>query len=136
MEYAALGTWIIAAGGGTYLMAGWLAQGGLMEQATKVTRYPVLVVVGHPLAALVGLAAWVAYLATGRAGYAWVAFTALLVVILQGFLLFTRWLVGRGGRHARGAEQPFPAVAVTVHGVVAIATFVLVFLTAIEASHG
>ncbi|XVQ08794.1 hypothetical protein ACQP1W_40550 [Spirillospora sp. CA-255316] len=136
MEFAALGTWITAAAAGTYLMAGWFAQGGLMEQATKVTRYPVLVLVGHPLAALVGLAVWVAYLATDQARYAWAAFAALLVVILQGFLLFTRWLVGRGGRHAKDAGQPFPAAAVLVHGAVAVATFVLVFLTAIEVSRG
>ncbi|GAA2415923.1 hypothetical protein GCM10010191_27870 [Actinomadura vinacea] len=134
MEFAALGAWIVAALAGTYLMAVWLARGGLLEQTTKVTRFPVLVVVGHPLAAVIGLAVWVAYLATERAGFAWAAFTALVVVIMQGFVLFTRWLVGQGGRHAKDTEQPFPAAAVLVHGVLAVATFVLVFLTAIQVS--
>ncbi|WUI02224.1 hypothetical protein OHR68_10570 [Spirillospora sp. NBC_00431] len=129
MEYAALAAWILAAVAGAYLLIIWLTHGG---HSTKVTRFPILIVVGHPLAAVVGLAVWVVYLVTDRAVYAWGAFAALLVVILQGFMLFTRWLVGRGGRHARGAEQAFPAAAVAVHGGVAVTTFVLVFLTAME----
>lgn len=129
MEYAALGAWIIAAVAGGYLLVVWLVDGG---RSTKVTRFPRLVVAGHPLSAVAGLAVWIVYVVTGNAAYAWVAFAALLVIIFQGLLLFTRWLVGRGGRHARGAEQAFPAAAVAVHGAVAVATFVLVFLTAIE----
>ncbi|MFA1538825.1 hypothetical protein [Actinomadura monticuli] len=128
MGFAALGAWILAAGAGCYLLVIWMLRGG---RSTKVTRFPVLFVVGHPLAAVGGLAVWIAYLATGTAGYAWLAFAVLLVVALQGFMLFTRWLVGGGGRHARGAEQAFPAIAVAVHGAVAVATVVLVFLTAI-----
>ncbi|MDL4774777.1 MULTISPECIES: hypothetical protein [Thermomonosporaceae] len=131
MEFAALVAWVLAAMAGVYLLMIWMLNGG---PSTKVTRFPLLLVVGHPLAAVVGLAVWIAYLATGRAGFAWTAFAALLVVVFQGFLLFTRWLVGRGGRHARGAEQAFPAAAVAVHGLVAVATVVLVFLTAIEVS--
>ncbi|MFA1545478.1 hypothetical protein [Actinomadura chokoriensis] len=129
MEFAALGAWILAAGAGGYLLVIWMLNGG---RSTKVTRFPILVVVGHPLAAVGGLAVWIAYLITGHAGYTWVAFAALLVVVLQGFMLFTRWLVGGGGRHARGAEQAFPAAAVAIHGGVAVTTVVLVFLTALQ----
>ncbi|TDD66970.1 hypothetical protein [Actinomadura rubrisoli] len=129
MGFAALVAWVLAAIAGGYLLIIWMTNGG---PATKVTRFPLLIVVGHPLTALLGLAVWIAYLATGSAGCAWSAFAALLVVILQGFMLLTRWLVGRGGRHARGAEQAFPAAAVAVHGLVAVTTFVLVLLTAIE----
>ncbi|MBT2211387.1 MULTISPECIES: hypothetical protein [Actinomadura] len=128
MEFAALTAWVLAAAVGGYLLVVWMANGG---RSTKVTRFPILVVVGHPLAAVAGLAAWIAYLFTGTAWYAWGAFAALLVVAFQGFMLFTRWLVGRGGRHARGAEQAFPATAVAVHGAVAAVTVVLVFLTVI-----
>ncbi|TMQ96845.1 hypothetical protein ETD83_20695 [Actinomadura soli] len=129
MEFAALAAWILAAVAGGYLLIIWMTHGGA---STKVTRFPILIVVGHPLAALIGLAVWVLYVATGRAAYAWGAFAALLVVIIQGFMLFTRWLVGRGGRHARGIGQAFPATAVAVHGGVAVTTFVLVFLTVME----
>lgn len=130
MEFAALAAWILAAGAGAYLLLIWVAHGGL---STKVTRFPLLLVAGHPLAAVLGLAMWIAYLVTARSGYAWAAFCALLVVVLQGFMLFTRWLVGRGGRHARGAEQAFPATAVALHGGIAVTTVVLVFLTAMRA---
>ena len=129
MEFAALAAWILAATAGVYLLFIWVANGGL---STKVTRFPVLVVVGHPLAAVLGLAVWIAYLVTEEPAYAWAAFGALLIVIMQGFMLLTRWLVGRGGRHARGAEQAFPTAAVLLHGAVAVTTFVLVFLTAMQ----
>ncbi|MWA03388.1 hypothetical protein F8568_024005 [Actinomadura sp. LD22] len=130
MEFAALAAWVLAATAGGHLLVKWLTSGG---RGTKVTRFPVLVVTGHPLAAAAGLCVWIGYLETGRAAFAWVAFAALLVVILQGFMLLTRWLVG-GGRHARGRDQTFPAAAVAFHGVIAVATFVLVFLTAMEVS--
>ncbi|MGP4023374.1 hypothetical protein [Actinomadura sp. 3N407] len=129
MEFAALGAWVLATGAGAYLLIEWMADGG---PSAKVTRFPALVVVGHPLAGTAGLVVWIAYLVTARAAYAWLAFAALLVVTLQGFMLFTRWLVGGGGRHARGAEQAFPAAAVAVHGTVAATTFVLVLLSALE----
>ncbi|MFC6881935.1 MULTISPECIES: hypothetical protein [Actinomadura] len=132
MGFVALAAWVLAALVGLYLLARWRASGGLTSQATKVTRFPAALVVGHPLAAAAGLALWIAHLATGSAPYAWAAFAALMVVVFQGFLLFTRWLVGRGGRHARGAEQAFPAAAVAAHGLVAAATVVLVLLAALR----
>jgi hypothetical protein len=136
VEFAALGAWILSAAVGAYLMVVWTAHGGLVHQATKVTRFPVLVMVGHPLGAMIGMAVWVGYLVTGHAAYAWAAFAALIIVIIKGVLLFTRWLVGQGGRHARGTEQDFPARAVVAHATTAIATFVLVFLTAIRIGGG
>ncbi|MBW8482394.1 hypothetical protein [Actinomadura parmotrematis] len=135
MDLAALVTWVLTASAGLYLLVVWIVNGGgLRGQATKVTRFPVAVLVGHPSAAVVGLAVWIGYLWSGAAALAWTAFGALLVTIVQGVLLFTRWLVGRGGRHARGIEQPFPAVAVIAHGVVAATTLVLVLVTAILAT--
>ncbi|TDB93203.1 hypothetical protein E1266_21370 [Actinomadura sp. 7K534] len=133
VEIAALGAWVVASLGGGHLLFNWLAKGG---PPAKVTRFPALVVAGHPLLGIAGLAAWIAYLATARAAYVWLAFAVLLVVTFQGFMLFTRWLVGRGGRHARGADQRFPAAAVAVHAAVAAATFVLVLLSAIEVTRG
>jgi hypothetical protein len=50
------------------------------------------------------------------------------------FTMLTRWLTGEGGKHARDAEQGFPAVAVVTHGVVAALTFVFVLLAAITVS--
>ncbi|MCP2336151.1 hypothetical protein [Actinomadura rupiterrae] len=137
MEFAALVAWILAAAAGAYLLVRWLAAGGLRGQPAKVTRFPKAVLIGHPLSAVTGLSAWIAFLVSGRVWCAWLAFGILLAVAFQGIMLFTRWLVGvgGGGRHARGADQSFPAAAVTLHGVVAVTTFVLVLLTALTAAH-
>lgn len=136
MEIAALVMWIVAAIAGTYLLCVWLANGGLRQQATKITRFPVVLVVGHPALAVIALATWIVFLLTARTVYAWSAFGVLAAAALLGFTLLTRWLTGRGGRHARGAEQAFPGLAVLTHGTVAVLTFVLVLLTAIRVSRG
>lgn len=134
MEIAAFGMWIVTAIAGSYLLVIWLRAGGLRQQATKITRFPAALVVGHPALALLALATWVVFLWTARGVYAWGSFAVLVVAALLGFLLLTRWLTGRGGRHARGAEQEFPALAVLAHGAVAVLTFVLVLLAAIAVS--
>lgn len=133
---AALVMWILAAVAGAYLLIVRLADGGLRRQGTKVTRFPLTVVLGHPALAVVALATWVEFLLTAQTAYAWSAFGVLAVVALLGFTLLTRWLTGRGGKHARGGEQDFPLVGVLAHGTVAILTFVLVLLTAIRVSRG
>ncbi|MEV5708447.1 hypothetical protein [Actinoallomurus sp. NPDC052274] len=136
MGFAALMMWILAAVVGAYLLIIWLANGGLRRQGTKVTRFPMTLVLGHPALAVVALAAWVEFLLTARIAYAWSSFGVLVVVALLGFTLLTRWLTGRGGKHARGAEQHFPLLGVLTHGTVAILTFVLVLFTAIRVSRG
>ncbi|MCO6009652.1 hypothetical protein NE236_32235 [Actinoallomurus purpureus] len=130
---AALVMWILAAVAGSYL---FIVNGGLRRQGTKITRFPVTVVLGHPALALVALATWVEFLLTAQTAYAWSSFGVLAVVALLGFILLTRWLTGRGGKHARGAEQEFPLIGVLAHGTVAILTFVLVLFTAIRVSRG
>lgn len=134
MEIAALVMWILTAGAGLRLFVRWLSDGGLRRQGTKVTRYPAALVLGHPALALVALATWIAFLLTESSIYAWSAFGALVLVALLGFTMLTRWLTGEGGKHARGGEQGFPAVAVVAHGAVATLTFVLMLLTAITVS--
>lgn len=134
MEIAALAGWIVAAVEGLHLLWVWLAGGGLRSQPAKVTRFPSLLMIGHPLIAVIGLVLWALFVVTARVVYAWSAFGLLIVVFLLGFLMLTRWLKGRGGRHARGAEQAFPLVAVVMHGAVAVVTFVLVLVSASTAA--
>ncbi len=136
MEIAVLVMWVLTAAGGVRLFAGWLSNGGLRRQGTKVTRFPAVLVVGHPTLAVLAFGTWVVFLLTARAVYAWSAFGTLVLVAFLGFVLLTRWLPGRSGKHARGGEQGFPAVAVVAHGAVALLTFVLVLLTAITVSRG
>jgi hypothetical protein len=134
LEIAALVMWVLTVVPGATLLVRWLSVGGVRRQGTKVTRYPAMVVLGHPLLGVLALASWVAFLLTESSVYAWSAFGALVLVTLLGFTMLTRWLTGAGGKHARGADQGFPAVSVVAHGAVATLTFVLVLLTAITVS--
>ena len=134
MEIAALVMWLLTAVAGLWLLVRWLSEGGLRRQGTKVTRYPAILVLGHPTLALLALAVWVVFLLTQRSFYAWSSFGVLVLVILLGFTMLTRWLTGEGGKHARGAERVFPVVAVVTHGAVAALTFVFVLLAAITGS--
>jgi hypothetical protein len=134
LEIAALVMWVLTAAAGLRPLARWLSEGGLRRQGTKVTRFPIALLLGHPTLAVLALATWVAFLLTQSSVYAWSAFGALVLVTLLGFTMLTRWLTGEGGKHARGAEQGFPVVAVVAHGAVATLTFVLVLLTAITVS--
>ncbi|GAA4514464.1 hypothetical protein GCM10023191_082990 [Actinoallomurus oryzae] len=134
MEIAALVMWVLTAVAGLRLLVRWLAEGGLRRQGTKVTRYPAVLLLGHPTLAVLALATWVAFLLTRSSVYAWGSFGGLVLVALLGFTMFTRWLTGQGGKHARDGEQVFPVVAVVAHGAVATLTFVLVLLTAITVS--
>jgi hypothetical protein len=134
LEIAALVMWSLTGAVGLRLLVRRLSEGGLRRQGTKVTRYPAVLVLGHPALAVLALASFVVFLLTRSPVYAWSAFGVLVLVTLLGFTMLTRWLTGEGGKHARDAEQGFPAVAVVTHGLVAALTFVLVLLTAITVS--
>ncbi|MFI6292215.1 hypothetical protein ACIBEJ_11570 [Nonomuraea sp. NPDC050790] len=121
-------TWLFTAIVGIYLLYLWLSGGGLRQQATKVTRFPVALIFSHPALAISALACWVAFLLTGSRVLAWAAFGVLAGAALLGFTMFTRWL--GAGRHAKGAERRLPVLAVLLHGVAGVTTFVLVLLTA------
>ncbi|MGV9777980.1 hypothetical protein [Streptosporangium sp. NPDC003464] len=128
MGLVAIVTWLITAMVGIYLLYLWLSGGGLRQQATKVTRFPTVLVFAHPGLAVSALACWIVYVLTSERAFAWLSFGVLAASALLGFTMFTRWL--GGGRHARGAEQRLPVLAVALHGVAGVTTFVLVLLTA------
>ncbi|WP_433240525.1 hypothetical protein ACQPYK_34630 [Streptosporangium sp. CA-135522] len=128
MGLIAIVTWLITAMVGIYLLYLWLSGGGLRQQRTKVTRFPAVLVFAHPSLAISALACWTLYVLTSEPALAWLSFGVLAASALLGFTMFTRWL--GGGRHARGAEQRFPVLAVLLHGVAGVTTFVLVLLTA------
>ncbi|MBG0830862.1 hypothetical protein HS041_24180 [Planomonospora sp. ID67723] len=132
MGLVAIVTWLITAMAGIYLLYLWLSGGGLQQQSTKVTRFPAGLVFAHPLLAVSALGCWIAYVLTARQAFAWVSFGVLTASAVLGFVMFTRWL--GGGRHARGAGQRFPLVAVLLHGLAGVTTFVLVLLTAVVAA--
>jgi hypothetical protein len=139
MEWAALITWVLTAGGGFVLLAIWLARGGMQQQRDAGNRIRPPLIMSHFLLAATGLVLWIVYIATDSDVLAWIAFVLLLVVALLGFTMFAIWLRRRQARGAVAeavspstpAEQHFPVAIVGLHGLLAATTLVLVLLTAI-----
>jgi hypothetical protein len=137
MEWAALIAWVVTAGGGFLLLAQWLRHGGMRQREGGQIR-PILILSHFALAAT-GLVLWIAYIASDSDALAWIAFVLLVVVALLGWTMFAIWYQRRQGQAATEpapspgtpAEQQFPVAIVTLHGIAAVTTVVLVFLAAI-----
>ncbi|MGW4339497.1 hypothetical protein ACWEK5_42930 [Rhodococcus koreensis] len=141
MGIAALITWLLTAVGGFYMLTVWVAKGGPRQPSTS--RFPPALIVGHLGLAVVGLVLWIIYLLTDADALAWVAFVVLLPVAALGFTMLARWVPGYRARTAvpatapgagadgEPAEMHFPVVVVAGHGLFAVATVVLVLLTAL-----
>ena len=137
MEWAALIAWVLTAGGGFLLLAQWLRHGGMSQKEGGQIR-PILIL-GHFGLAATGLVLWIAYVFTDSDALAWIAFVILVIVALLGWTMFAIWYQRRQGQattepsasSGAPAEQSFPVAIVTLHGVAAVTTVVLVFLAAI-----
>lgn len=140
LEWASLIAWVLTAGGGLFLVSLWLRSGGLDQREGRDRIRPPLVFSHFGLAAT-GLVLWIVYLVTDSGALAWIAFALLAVVAVLGWTMFAIWYQRRQRRpHEAGdgdvvpdvpAEQHFPVPAVTLHGILAVTTVVLVFLTAL-----
>ena len=128
MNWAALITWIVTAGGGFVLLAIWLRNGGLRQRERGRIR-PAFILTHFALAAT-GLVLWIVYVADDSTTVAWIAFALLLVVALIGFTMFGIWASQRSRRDTAAAEQRFPVSIVGLHGLVAATTLVLVLVAA------
>jgi manganese efflux pump family protein len=138
MEWAALIAWVATAGGGFVLLAIWLARGGMRQGREPGTRIRPALILSHFLLAATGLLLWIIYLVTDSDALAWIALVLLAIVAILGWTMFAIWYQRRQrGRVAETvdpgtpAEQHFPVLVVALHGVLAVTTVVLVFLTAI-----
>lgn len=133
MGIAALLLWLLTAVGGFVLLGTWIAKGGARQPNSS--HLPAPVVFGHFLLAVVGLIVWIGYLVVDEDALAWVAFVLLLPVALLGFAMVVRWLPVYRARTTAGTPEPaerhFPVAVVGGHGVFAVATVVLVLLTAL-----
>lgn len=132
MSIAALIAWVVTAGGGFVLLGTWLARGG-----TRDSKLPAPVVFGHFAAAAAGLVLWIVYLVAESAVLAWIAFALLVVVALLGFTMFARWVPTYRVRATAAAgdapaERHFPVAVVGAHGLLAVATVVLVLLATLS----
>jgi hypothetical protein len=138
VEYAALISWIVTAGGGFVLLALWLRHGGMRQREPGRRIRPPLILSHFALAAT-GLVLWIVYLINDSDALAWIAFAILVAVALLGWTMFAIWWQRRQARAAAGpdstsglpAEQRFPVSVVTLHGLLAVTTVVLVFLAAV-----
>ncbi len=126
MAVAALVTWLLTATGGFIMLGTWLARGGHRPEGRS--RITPGLVFSHFGLAVTGLVIWIIYLATDATALRWIAFALLLLVALLGFTMFGRWL---GSRREQTAESRFPVAVVYLHGLLAAATLVLVFLVSI-----
>jgi hypothetical protein len=136
VRFVALGFWILTACFGLSLLYLWLSHGGMRQQGTRISVFPAALIFAHPLLAASGLVLWAAFITTHRLAFAWFGFGALGTSAMLGFVLLTRWLVGHGGRHSRGAKQTFPAKIVMLHGLCGLTTFALVLVAATLATKG
>jgi hypothetical protein len=132
MKWAALVTWVLTAGGGFVLLAVWLSRGGMKQAREAGSRIRPPLILSHFLLAAAGLLVWIVYLAADEDVLAWIALAALVVVALLGWTMFAIWLRRRRAAQTSDAppEQHFPVPIVGVHGLLAVATVLLVFLTA------
>lgn len=128
MNWAALVTWVLTAGGGFVLLLIWLKNGGMAQSSSG--RIRPLVILTHFALAAAGLVLWIVYVVGNSSTIAWIAFALLLVVALIGFAMLGLWLAQRSKRDREAAEQRFPVVIVGGHGLLAATTLVLVFLAA------
>jgi manganese efflux pump family protein len=140
MEWAALISWVLTAGGGLVLLSIWLRRGGMRQQQEAGSRIRPPLILSHFLLAAAGLVVWIIYVVSDNDALAWIAFVALAVVALLGFAMFAIWARQRQTPSVSveptavgaAAEQHFPVSVVALHGVLAVTTVVLVLLTALE----
>ena len=140
---AALISWLLTAAFGGVLVLLWTARSGSRplrggRRATYGRPPPYIprsLVVAHVALAMGGLAAWTAALFAAQEGLAYVAVGALLAVALLGASMFVRWLGSRRARRSARAmsgapaESRLPTMVVLGHGVLGMATVVLVLLS-------
>ena len=142
MSLAALLTWIITAGAGLYLLTIWLIEYDGEFQSAAATRLPVPVISAHALLAVAGLVVWGVYLITDTPLLALAAAATLVVVAALGLTMAVRWLAvyrAHDSAAVRGQragitvppERNFPLPVVIGHGLFAVATLILVVVTAI-----
>jgi hypothetical protein len=136
MEWAALITWVVTALFGFTMLVIWLRHGGMQQRGGKI---PPWLILSHFTLAASGLVVWIIFLATDTDVLAWIALAALAVVASLGWTMFFGWARQKSAGAAvpletqpvpAGTEPRFPLPVVAVHGLFAVTTVVLVFLTA------
>jgi hypothetical protein len=95
LGFAALISWLITVGLGSWMMARWITRGGFRRARLSKTGLPPSLIFTHFGLAVAGLLVWSAYLATGLAAAAWAGCALLLLVAGLGMALVSLWLPER-----------------------------------------
>ena len=95
LGFAALISWLITVGLGSWMMARWITRGGLRRARLSKASLPPSLIFTHFGLAVAGLLVWGAYLATGLAAAAWAGCVLLLPVAGLGMALVSLWLPER-----------------------------------------
>lgn len=140
MEWAALISWVLTAGGGFVLLSIWLQRGGMRQEREAGNRIRPPLILSHFLLAATGLVIWIIYVVSDEDVLAWIAFVILAVVALLGWTMFAIWARRRQRQGAvvqeatadTPAEQHFPVSIVALHGLLAVTTVLLVLLAALD----
>src|SRR4051812_50230058 len=106
MDWAALITWVLTAGGGFVLFTIWLRNGGMEQRGSQRIR-PAIILTHFGVSAT-GLVLWVVYVASDSTAVARVAFVLLLIVALLGFAVFWVLLSQRRGPGGGGGAAAGP----------------------------
>ena len=149
MAIAALILWLATIGAGWSLLAIWLVEYDRTFHESATTRLPIPVMGVHALCALGGLAVWIGFLLAGTQRLALTATAILGLAAVLGFIMVTRWIGVWRAHKARSAalnaplggvviidvppERHLPVTLVIGHGVLAVATVILVLLTVLHA---
>jgi hypothetical protein len=117
---AALISWLITVGLGSWMMARWITRGGFRRARLSKAGVPPSLIFTHFGLAVAGLLAWGVYLVTGLAAAAWTGCVLLLPVAGLGMALLSLWLPERPlATGTVTAAQAVPAGAGAAPGVVA-----------------
>ncbi|HTT54199.1 MAG TPA: hypothetical protein VMH35_22640 [Streptosporangiaceae bacterium] len=139
---ATLAAWLLTVASGGYMLARFVAGGGLRRQRAAGDTTGPAVVLSHLGLASTGLLVWAAYLATSWLALAWLAVGLMLPVVGFGMATLIVWTAG-SSRPAPAGPGPAPpgrrpsrwltVVVPVVHGLFAMATILLALLTALGA---
>jgi hypothetical protein len=94
LRLTALAAWVVTALAGSWLIAGWLAHGGLRRHGPRIAGVPRAVIVSHFTLALAGLGLWIAFAITGVPVLAWVAVGTILAIAGLGMATLAGGLPG------------------------------------------
>jgi hypothetical protein len=139
MSTVALYTWMVTILFGLLLLVIWIIEYDRDFQSAAATRLPVPVIFAHALLGMGGLVLWIGYLLVDQQRLAWATVVTLGTVVCLGLIMAARWIrVYRAIANPSQAmdkritippERHFPLPVVVTHGVLAVATVVLVLVT-------